>query len=247
MNLQVPVPYQKCVYSCPCCIARGHKNQDTFGNLYAIDKRKWQKRFENILKEGNYDSVVLTGECDPTQDMRYCNDVISVIRNMRGKTPTIEFTTHNQKFDNALLSVSYGHKIDVVTLSVTNSREYLNAWRVPQKNAFFSPIYRMVILLTNEFDFLNVNNFNTMGFDQITFKTLQHGEDPAINSWIDANKMGETFLDNIRDIVDKFNSSGTCSVRLDTSCQDAKGRYEIFRPDGKIYKSWEAFNGEIKS
>ena len=66
MNLQIPVPYQKCVYKCACCIARGHKNQDTFGNLYATDKRKWQKRFENILKEGNYDSVVLTGECDPT-------------------------------------------------------------------------------------------------------------------------------------------------------------------------------------
>ena len=178
--------------------------------------------------------------------MRYCNDVISVIRNMRGKTPTIEFTTHNQKFDNALSSVSYGHKIDVVTLSITNSREYLNAWRAPQKNAFFTPTYRMVILLTKEFEFLTPENFNTMGFDQITFKILQHGEDPLVNSWIDANKMDLEHLELIKDIVDKFNSSN-CSVRLDTSCQDAEGRYEIFRPDGKIYKSWEAFNGEIKS
>lgn len=240
MNLQVTVPYQKCVYNCPMCVAKGKIHNYNFANLYVTDKREWQKRFENILKAGNYDSVVLTGECDPTQDMRYCDDVISIVRNMRGKAPTIEFTTHNQKFDNALISVPNGHKVDVVTLSVTNSREYLNAWRVPQKNAFFTPIYRMVILLTDEFDFLNASNFNTMGFDQITFKTLQHGEDPAINSWIDANKMDETSLDNIRGIVEKFNSNDTCSVRLDTSCQTATGRYHIFRSDGKLYDSWEA-------
>ena len=240
MNLQVSVPYQKCVYKCPMCVARGHKNQNTFENLYATDKREWQKRFENIIKEGNYDSVVLTGECDPTQDMRYCNDVISVIRNMRGKTPTIEFTTHNQKFDNALSSALYGHKIDVITLSITNSREYLNAWRVPQKNAFFSPIYRMVILLTNEFEFLNADNFNTMGFDQITFKTLQYGEDGDVNRWIYENKMSDEHMDKIREIVEKFNSHSNCSVRLDTSCQTATNRYEIFRSDGKLYDSWEA-------
>jgi hypothetical protein len=98
----------------------------------------------------------------------------------------------------------------------------------------------MVILLTEEFEFLNVNNFNTMGFDQITFKTLQHGEDAGVNAWIDSNKMSEEGLTEIRKIVDKYNSHETCSVRLDTSCQDATNRYEIFRSDGNVYDSWEA-------
>jgi hypothetical protein len=239
MNLQVSVPYQKCVYKCPFCIAKGHKNENSFENLYAINKREWQKKLENVLKEGSYDSVVLTGECDPTQDMRYCDDVISVIRNMRGTTPTIEFTTHNQKFDNALTSVPHGHKVDVVTLSVTNVREYLNAWKTPHKNAFFSPIYRMVILLTKEFEFLTPDNFNTMGFDQITFKTLQYGEDGDVNRWIYENKMSDEHVEVIREIVEKFNSNSSCSVRLDTSCQTATGRYHIFRSDGKVYDSWE--------
>lgn len=240
MNLQVSVPYQKCVYKCPMCVAFGHKNQNTFENLYSTNKREWQKRLENIILNGNYDSVVLTGECDPTQDMRYCDDVISVIRNMRGKNPTIEFTTHNQKFENALSSVPNGHKVDVVTLSVTNVREYLNAWRVPHKHAFFEPTYRMVILLTKEFEFLTPNNFNSMGFDQITFKTLQYGEDADVNRWIYENKMSDEGVDKIRQIVEKFNSHSNCSVRLDTSCQTAEGRYEIFRSDGEVYDSWEA-------
>lgn len=244
MNLQVSVPHQKCVYSCPCCIARGHKHQNTFDNLYKTDKRKWSAKLRDAIYDGEYTGIVITGECDPTQNMRYCDDVISVVDNLDTRThkPTIEFTTHCQNINNVLSTIKNGHKIDVITVSITNSREYLNAWRIPQKNAFFSPIYRMVIFLTDEFDFLNVVNFNSMGFDQITFKTLQYGEDPKVNAWIDANNMDETSLMNIRAIVDKYNCDSNCSVRLDTSCQDATNRYEIFRSDGNIYDSWEAMN-----
>jgi hypothetical protein len=52
--------------------------------------------------------------------------------------------------------------------------------------------------------------------------------------------MSEEGLTEIRKIVDKYNSHETCSVRLDTSCQDATNRYEIFRSDGNVYDSWEA-------
>lgn len=239
MNLQVSVPHQKCVYSCACCVARGHKNQNTFENLYKTNKKVWSAKLRDAIYDGEYAGIVITGECDPTQDMAYCEDVISIIDNF-DPTPTVEFTTHNQKAANTLLASYWGKKVDVVTLSVTNVREYLNAWRFPIRNAFFSPIYRMVILLTEEFEFLNVNNFNTMGFDQITFKTLQHGEDAGVNAWIDSNKMSEEGLAEIRKIVDKYNSHETCSVRLDTSCQDATNRYEIFRSDGEVYDSWEA-------
>ena len=79
-----------------------------------------------------------------------------------------------------------------------------------------------------------------MGFDQVTFKTLQYGEDGVVNRWIFEHKMDDEHLKNIQAIVDKFNSNGSVSVRLDTSCQTAEGRYEIFRCDGKIYPSWEA-------
>ena len=238
MNLQISVPHQKCVYSCPMCVARSHKNEGTFDNLYKTNKKVWSAKLRDAIYDGEYAGIVITGECDPTQDMAYCEDVISIIDNF-DPTPTVEFTTHNQKAANTLLASYWGKKVDVVTLSVTNVREYLNAWRFPIRNAFFSPIYRMVILLTEEFEFLNVNNFNTMGFDQITFKTLQYGEDAGVNAWIDSNKMSEEGLAEIRKIVDKYNSHETCSVRLDTSCQDATNRYEIFRSNGNVYDSWE--------
>ena len=239
MNLQISVPHQKCVYSCPMCVARAHRNEGAFENLYKTNKREWYNKLHQTIYDGDYNSIVLTGECDPTQDMAYCEEVIAAIDD-HSPTPTVEFTTHNQKAVRTLLASYWGKKVDVVTLSVTNVREYLNAWHFPERNAFFSPIYRMVILLTEEFEFLNVNNFNTMGFDQITFKTLQHGEDAGVNAWIDSNKMSEEGLVEIRKIVDKYNSHETCSVRLDTSCQDATNRYEIFRSDGNVYDSWEA-------
>lgn len=99
----------------------------------------------------------------------------------------------------------------------------------------------MVILLTEEFEFLNVNNFNTMGFDQITFKTLQYGEDDEVNKWIYNNKISEEGETRIREIVNKFNTNSSCSVRLDTSCQTAADRYHIFRCDGNLYDSWKSF------
>ena len=92
MNLQISVPHQKCVYRCPMCVARSHKNENSFANLYATNPKEWRKRLESAVKNGNYDAIVITGECDPTQDMRYVNDVINVIWNIRGIVPNIEFT-----------------------------------------------------------------------------------------------------------------------------------------------------------
>lgn len=69
---------------------------------------------------------------------------------------------------------------------------------------------------------------------------FEYGEDGVVNRWIFEHKMDDEHLKNIQAIVAKFNSNGSVSVRLDTSCQTAEGRYEIFRCDGKIYPSWEA-------
>ena len=242
MNLQVSIPYQQCVYKCPMCVARGHKNTGTFENLYETDPKEWAKRLCEAAKDKS--AVVITGECDPTQNMKYVNDVARVLWNCDDFDGDIEFTTHNQHFDNWGLN----HCVKVITLSVTNVREYLNAWKViSNRNAIVPRTYRMVILLTNEFDFLTPENFNTMGFDQVTFKTLQYGEDGDVNRWIYEHKMSDEQVENIRKIVDKFNSFGECSVRLDTSCQTADGRYEIFRCDGNVYESWEAMepNGKL--
>ena len=115
MNLQINVRHQKCVYRCPMCVARSHKNENSFTNLYATNPKEWRRRLESTVKNGNYDAIVITGECDPTQDMCYVNDVINIIWNIRGITPNIEFTTHNQKFMNSISNAHIGNKIKTIT------------------------------------------------------------------------------------------------------------------------------------
>lgn len=180
MNLQISIPYEPCVYKCPMCVARGHKHNYTFENVY-------QEK--------------------PLEFFNSLNDPI--------------------------LS-----KVDVVSYSITTARSYLNAHRLQK----IGRINRIVILLTKEFEFLNKDTFNSMGFSQVTFKTLQHGEDDTVNKWIDDHKMGD--ISSIQDIVDFYNGS-EISVRLDQSCQNATNRYFILRCDGKLYDAWES-NKPIK-
>lgn len=59
----------------------------------------------------------------------------------------------------------------------------------------------------------------------------------AINAWIVNHRLGH--IDNFYEIMESRNSS-TLSVRVDTTCQYAEGRYYVFRSDGKVYESWEA-------
>ena len=236
MNLQVCMPYERCVFNCPMCVARGHKHNYKFDNLYETNRGEWRSALSKAASIA--DDIVITGECDPTQNANFVGDVVRLIWSdtPANVTKNIEITTHNQKYANAFRNLRH---IETITLSVTNAREYLSAWKA-EKPDYIANHYRMVILLTKDFNFLNADNFNPMGFDQVTFKTLQYGEDGEVNRWIYENKMDDEHLEEIRKIVDKFNSNGGCSVRLDTSCQTAAGRYEVFRSDGKVYPSWEA-------
>ena len=236
INLQVVMPYQKCVYSCPFCCARGKKHNYQFDNLYKTDYKEWQQRLIARCKQGDIDRVVITGEADPTQNYRFIEAVCETVP----KNIPIELTTHNYNCE-PMLANCY-NRIHTVSYSITNSREYLNAWNWGINNCDYNiPMHRLVIILTDEFNFLTANNFNTMGFEQITFKTLQESDDEKVNEWIRQHKMDEVHLNNIREIVNKYNGNpSNCSIRLDESCQTATGRYEIFRSDGQCYGSWEA-------
>lgn len=232
-NLQICLPYQSCAFCCKMCVARGHKHYYRFMNLYAEDPQNYKEKLISVIcaAKPKIDNLIITGECDPTQNAQFVRDVISWVNN---RYP-VEITTHNQHFDRIL----GGIHVDTISLSVTNVKEYLSAWHC-SKSPEMADNYRLVILLTKEFNFLNAGNFSPMGFNQITFKILQYGEDEQTNKWIEANRMDEAHLDQIREIVQQFNTDGRYSVRLDTNCQEANGRYKIFRSDGKVYPSWES-------
>jgi len=166
--------------------------------------------------------------------MGFVKDISSIIKTKEPKAK-VELQTHNYHIDTNELQ-----QIDVLSYSITNAKEYLRAYKFPKIQ---NGTNRLVILLTKEFAFLDKDNFNPMGFEQITFKVLQDSEDTSINKWIAENKLED--LTNIYDIVNTYNGSDV-SVRIDTSCQTAKGRYQIFRSDAYIYENWETKLGDKK-
>lgn len=233
MNLQICVPYQKCVFNCPMCVAKGHKHNYDFKNLYIEDKEEYGNKLRYINNNSEcFENVIITGECDPTQNMGFVKYVINQLK--YDDDIKIELQTHNYN-----VNVNELDGLDVLSYSITDSKAYLRSYKFPRLK---DKINRIVILLTKEFEFLNKNNFDPMGFDQVTFKTLQHGEDEEINKWIDTNKLED--LSNIYEIINEYNGTNT-SVRIDTSCQNAKGRYKILRSDGNLYSSWEEKAKEI--
>lgn len=232
MNIQISAPYQPCVYHCPFCVARGHKHEYKFDDLYGRDKKDYFNALKSTLydyynKNGKFPTVIITGECDPSQNMRWAKKVADVCHGLGCK---VEFQTHNLSLKESEIPCG----IDVLNYSVTNAREYLSAWRYVKPNWC---VTRMVMILTDEFEFLNKDNFSPMGFNQITFKALNYGEDEATNKWIEGHKPHK--LAPFYEIMESRNGS-SLSVRVDETCQQAENRYYVFRSDGKLYDSWEA-------
>jgi organic radical activating enzyme len=225
MNLQVSMPYETCPFKCPMCIANG---RERFSDMYTENRKEYLSKLKLLAESGKYKDFVITGASDPTLNSHWLDDVLETLKGYHTELQTKNYNIKNYEL----------HNLSVLAYSITNSKEYLQAWSLRKLS---NAKNRLVILLTNEFDFLTAKNFNPMGFEQITFKILQMTEDEKTNKWIETNSM--TDLTNIYAIVDKFNGDKKVSVRLDASCQDSHGRYEIFRADGKLYNHWENKEG----
>lgn len=220
MNLQVSMPYEVCPFKCPMCVANG---RSSFGNLYKTHKELYLRRLKEISRNGEYSDFVITGAADPTLNGQWLYDVLDTLKDVHTELQTKNYNINPEGYP----------KLDVLAYSITNSKEYLAAHAYPRLKFGTN---RIVVLLTKEFIFLTPENFNAMGYDQVTFKVLQDTADEKTNKWIKKNRLKD--LTNIYKIVDKFNG-GKVSVRLDSTCQDSHGRYEIYRANGKIYESWD--------
>lgn len=220
MNIQVSMPYEKCPFNCPMCVANGRK---VFDNLYDKDQEKYLQTILNTANTGMYGDFIITGAADPTLNQHWLHDILYILKDVNTELQTKNYNINPDKLPH----------LNTLAYSITNSKEYLAAHRYPRLTKGNN---RIVILLTKEFSFLTKENFDTMNYDQITFKVLQGTADEKTNKWIEENKLED--LSNIYDIVNKFNGSNV-SVRLDSNCQDSHGRYKIYRADGKFYSSWE--------
>lgn len=226
MNLQVSMPYETCPFKCPMCISNGRKR---FPDLYSTNREDYLNKLTKLASSNKYNDFIITGASDPTLNRHWLSDVLKTLENYRTELQTKNYNMGGYEL----------HNLFVLAYSITNSKEYLQSWKLRKLS---SAKNRLVILLTKDFSFLTAENFNSMGYQQITFKVLQPTEDKKTNKWIENNAM--TDLTNIYEIVNTFNGNKDVSVRLDSSCQDSHGRYEIFRADGKLYESWNDENGK---
>ena len=218
MNLQLCVPYEKCPFHCPMCIAADGKK---FNNLHESDRDLYFSRLAKALDktDGN---VVLTGDTEPTLNKKWLIDVIKFIKSYKGHK--IEIQTHNYNLADGFEMLDL---IDVVAYSITSPTELMKVNNLHR----FSGINRLVILGTKP-NARKLQGFELPdGFQQVTIKLLQYGESDKANSIVDLIRATENMFEGI-----KF--ADGISVRIDTNCQESEKRYKVFRENGIRYKGW---------
>lgn len=240
INLQVCIPYQKCPFKCPMCIA-DHAPQ--FKNLYKENEAGYFNLLKHALKQNPIKTIVLTGDTEPSLDVEWMNKVIWFVK---ANFPhiTIELQTHVYK-DHYLNSPM----LDRICYSLTTVNDiYMLTHVFPN----YQPTrVRAVILATEEnIDFLYKHRkdleFNLDWCDQITFKLLQYTayDQADKDTYITEHRLTADDKRLQKLVLQYSTTSFNRSVVVDTNCQDAKGRYKIFREDGNVYSAWDKLKPE---
>ena len=223
MNLQVCIPYQKCPFGCPMCIASNPKHYD---NLFATNSAAYLGGLGATMLRRKYQDVVLTGDTDPTLNPEWLKRVARFLTNFKYKVG-VEIQTHN-----------YGWKgMDGITVNAFSITTLKDATRISSIRTT-SGLNRLVVLGTKELlQYFLENNVDLSEFQQLTLKALQHtaSKVDTVDDYIDSVSCEETLL---RQAAARFEELGL-QVKIDLNCQAAEGRYAIFREDGKLYNSWE--------
>lgn len=223
MNLQLCIPYQKCPFGCPMCIASNPKHYD---NLFAANSAAYLGGLGATMLRRKYQDVVLTGDTDPTLNIEWLKRVARFLTNFKYKVG-VEIQTHNYFWKGM-------EGIAINGFSITTIKD---AARIPSIRTF-TGLNRLVVLGTKELlQYFLENNVDLSEFQQLTLKALQHTASKVgtVDEYIDSVSCEETLL---QQAAKKFENLGL-QVKVDLNCQDAEGRYAIFREDGKLYKSWE--------
>ncbi len=255
MNLQVSIPKKEpCVNKCPFCVVKTHERF----NKESLPLAEWVRELDLFLQDNNklIDRIVITGENEPVQQLDY---VIAAIATAKNHGKTVEFITTGVGFFDALNNNEFKTVlkfVDVLSISTLGSMSLNHLFisrRVPDYRALIDlfrsinhmGIVRLTVLETRMFTTKHLDKLieTTHGLVEITLKKLQ-GSDA--NIWIynhDGDYVTNYLLTNkafrkkkrgaFMVVLYKNNE-----VWVDLNCQEAEGRYYIFRGDGKIYNDW---------
>ena len=250
MNLQVSVPHSTdCVMNCKFCISCTHGKFDGH-HLPAI---LWGQTLRDYVVANNFKSVVITGENEPLQQLSYVTSVLTFLP----EDIHIELIIKGYKLDKLMDAYpKLVKRINVVSFSVSNdgsqgeSQYYLRQLALAKRLHAVGVRTRMTFMLTQFLSAHQVREASRFEFiDEITLKKLQGG-----TPWILKNASSRVARDmladytNIKIPMKEFNLfpgrwltfpyEGK-EIYIDMSCTSS-GYYEIYRPDGNIYDSWDA-------
>lgn len=223
MNLQITVPYQTCPFKCPFCIANNPNVQSKFSDVYTMNKNQYFKNLLKVIFEEKITTVVLTGDTEPTLNMVWVYEVSNFIKAIN---PNVQIEIQTKNFSINTLRELALTPIDVIALSIDKCSQLDKVNQI----ALNGKLKRATVVLNSEF-VPNQSDFS--GFDQITFKAIQKGDNPEINQWIDEHQFTE--YGELATIMMKYPN---VSFFYDENCMITDNRYLIFRSDGMTYKTW---------
>lgn len=221
MNLQINSPYKKCPYNCPFCIAAKCPTSIFSDELYFSNLGIYLTRLVDIIKTNNIDTVVLTGDTEPTLFPLWVEQVSSTARAFGCK---VEIQTRNYNF-----KPTFG--FDVVAYSCSTLPP---VHLLPKQKGTYTKRYTFILTdeITDDDIFTLMALYTIRNKEQVTIKYLRPSsyDDEETNKWIATHRRELT--DEKRAMFESF------GVRVDEKCEESDGRYLIYRTNGKLYQHW---------
>lgn len=236
MNLQLCSPYKKCPFNCPMCIAATDDGEvNNVFNLFEAEPFEYMKRVIEAAR--NKETVVITGDTEPTLFPQWISKMLKLLSlvDYNGK---IELQTKNYNLDYFLHDWA-NDGLTTVAYSATCPKDIDRIIEMMKTHSNYCKT-RLVVLLTEEnVDHLFHKIYIPKDFswiNEITFKVLQNPDCEKAKKVV--NKIKEYDRNKFAIVLQILREYTNCSIKVDTNCMDAEGRYEILRINGVIYNSW---------
>lgn len=236
MNLQLCSPYKKCPFNCPMCIAATDDGEvNNVFNLFEAEPFEYMKR---VLEATiNKDAVVITGDTEPTLFPEWISKMLKLL----------SLVDYNGKIELQTKNYNLGYYLDnwandgltTVAYSATCPKDIDRIIEMMKTHSSYCKV-RLVVLLTKE----NVEHLfhkidipkDFYWINEITFKVLQNPDCEKAKEVV--NEIKEYDESKFALVLQVLHEYTNCSIKVDTNCMDAEGRYEILRINGAIYNSW---------
>ena len=235
MNLQLCSPYKKCPFNCPMCIAATDDGEvNNVFNLYEADRFGYMAK---VIKAAHRkEAVVITGDTEPTLFPQWISKMLKLLSLMdyEGK---IELQTKNYNLGYYLHDWA-NDGLTTVAYSATCPKDIDRIIEMMKTHSSYCKT-RLVVLLTREnvdhlFHKIIARDFKQ--FNEITFKVLQNPDCEKAKEVV--NEIKEYDESKFALVLQALHEYTNCSIKVDTNCMEAEGRYEILRINGEIYNSW---------